>query len=73
MSTYAKLFVLKRKLTRVKSVRFDRRLKYLFVFKQNPQPRPAFGPSDQKFQLRALATMKSRNTFSLAAFFISLG
>jgi hypothetical protein len=28
---------------------------------------------DQKLQLRALATMKSRNTFSFAAFFISSG
>ncbi len=27
----------------------------------------------QKFQLRALETMKSRKTFSLAAFFISCG
>ena len=30
-------------------------------------------PPGQKFQLRALVTMKSRKTFSFAAFFISSG
>lgn len=36
-------------------------------------PCPNGGREDQKLQLRAFATMKSRKAFSFAAFFISSG
>ena len=71
-----KLFILKRKLTFVSSYVFYRMLNISFVTEQTACRCLVCGAeliSRQKFQLRALATMKSRNTFSLAAFFISLG